>query len=185
MSCTPGCAGRLDVSPIVPIRWRSSRAGHVTGGGAGSDSVRPDAHVSFHLLSGCLLMMASDLAGMLRIQGPGLRRCHLATSACSPGRAHPGLRRERLRRDLARSVGVGREAPGGQLGGRRTGAGVLVQGATQGRRRVGAGLPEGWPYGSTHVRPAVWYVRLDIEKVTPTWPIGQARRTRHGPTRPW
>ena len=85
---------------------------------AGPDPSRPDEPERLHLLPGDGRRHGRRTWPARRHRPPGpalrrrpplqLRRLHLAGPP-------PGVRRQRLRRDPARSVGVGREAPGGQL----------------------------------------------------------------------
>ena len=92
----------------------------------------------FAFYRGGALIMAADL-GADPVFGPAgaavwgrapvqLRRVRLA-------RAEPRLRHQRLRRDGARALGVGREAAGGELRGRRTRERVLSGGAARGCAR--------------------------------------------------
>ena len=76
----------------------------------------------FTFYRGAAAIMAIDLANTprLRAAGPGLRRRPPVElrRVRRPG-PPPGLRRQRLRRDAARPLGMGRQAPRGELRGRR------------------------------------------------------------------
>ena len=100
----------------------------------------------FAFYRGGALIMAADLA---QTPNSGLRAqlcgdTHLSNFGVfgSPER-HAGVRHQRLRRDGARPVGVGREAAGGELRDRRTRERLLREGAAGGRARHGALLPRG------------------------------------------
>ena len=115
--------------------------GRVPGPRAGPHPLRPDAGLAVHLLP-----RGRSHHGLGPVhhppvgpERPGLRRCPPEQlRGVRLGRAEPGVRRQRLRRDPARTLGVGREAPGRQPGHRRPRPGVLRQGA--GRRGPGGGL---------------------------------------------
>ena len=83
--------GRMMVSPFTFFRGRRAADGRRPGGHAGIGPCR---------------------AGLRRRAPVELRRLRLPRTA-------PGLRHQRLRRDPARPVGVGRQAAGRQPGGRR------------------------------------------------------------------
>ena len=96
------------------------------------------------LASGMQLLCGGTVHPGLRAGGAGVRGCapvelrHLRL-----GRAAPGLRRQRLRRDAARAVGVGCQAAGGQPGSGRPRQRVRRQGPPCDRRRRGRQLPAG------------------------------------------
>ena len=100
----------------------------------------------FTYYRGAALPMASDLA-----THPGHRDDRAGVRGRAPvqlrplrlARAQAGLRRQRLRRDAARALGVGREAAGGQPGGGRAGERVQRQGPQEDRARLGRALPAG------------------------------------------
>ena len=144
-------------------------AGRDPGAGAGPDPLRPDARLAVHLLP----RRRPDHGGRpgRRPQsGITVQLCgdaHLSNFGVfgSPERqAH--LRHQRLRRDAARPVGVGREAAGGQLRGRRPRPRV---------RRRPTGARSSWPRsrrtGSRCARAAgmrtldAWYAHLDVDAV--------------------
>ena len=97
----------------------------------------------FTFYRGAALPMAADLAGR---PPPG---CGCSCAATPPVQfrrvrlagAQPGLRRQRLRRDPARAVRVGRQAAGGEPGRGRTGQRVHRQGRAQDRPGGGRTLP--------------------------------------------
>ena len=76
----------------------------------------------FAFFRGAAAIMAADLAGTpvsgMRAQLCGDATCPTSASSARPTQA--GLRHQRLRRDPARAVGVGRQAPGGERRGGRT-----------------------------------------------------------------
>ena len=114
------------------------QSGAVTGSGAGAGPAWADAGVGVHLLSGCC---AADGRGPGRHAGVG------AVGAAVRGRAPvqlrcvrlpgaaAGLRCQRLRRDPARPVRVGRQADGRELRGGRPGQRVPHQNPPQDRPR--------------------------------------------------
>ena len=100
----------------------------------------------FTYYRGAALPMASDLAttpelGAARADLRG--RTPLQLRSLRLARAPPLLRRQRLRRDRAGPMGVGREAPGGQSGDRRSRQRVPGEGAKEHRASGGALLPRG------------------------------------------
>ena len=113
-------------------------AGGDAGAGAGADPLRPDAGLPVRFLprrgadhgggSGAYAVVGSARAVVRRRAPVQLRRVRLA-------RAEPRLRHQRLRRDGAGAVGVGREAAGGELRDRRTRDRVLGEGTACGRAR--------------------------------------------------
>ena len=98
----------------------------------------------FTFYRGAALPMAADLAGTpasgLRVQLCGDAHLSNFGAFASPER-QPGLRRQRLRRDPARPVRVGRQAAGREPGRGRTGQRVPRQGRAQDRSRGGRTLP--------------------------------------------
>ena len=100
----------------------------------------------FTFYRGAALPMAADLATTPDVGAAGaavrgrapvqFRRVRLAGAAA-------GLRRQRLRRDPARPVRVGRQAAGREPGRGRAGQRVPRQGPPQDRPRGGRGLPHG------------------------------------------
>ena len=104
-----------------PVALLESQAA-VTGPRAGAHPLRPDAGLPLHLLpgSGADHGVRPGHDPALRPERPGLwRRPPEQLRGLRLGGAEPGLRRQRLRRDAARTLGVGREAPGGESGHRR------------------------------------------------------------------
>ena len=107
------------------------------GAGAGADPAWADAGVAVHVLPG---------GGAADGGRPGRHADVGAAGAAVRGRAPvelrgvrlagaaAGLRRQRLRRDAARPVRVGRQAAGGEPGGGRAGQRVPGQGPPQDRR---------------------------------------------------
>ena len=90
----------------------------------------------------------------VRTQRPGLRRRPPEQlRRVRLGRAQPGLRPQRLRRDPARTLGVGREAAGRQPGHRRSRPGVLRQGASRRGPGGGRGLPDRDGQAGHHAGP--------------------------------
>ena len=122
----------------------AARPGGVAGAGAGAGPARADAGVPVHLLPG---------RGAADGGGPGQHARLGAAGAAVRGRAPvqfrrvrlagtaAGLRRQRLRRDPARPVRVGRQAAGRQPGRGRTGQRVPRQGPPQDRPGGGRRLP--------------------------------------------
>ena len=98
----------------------------------------------FTFYRGAALPMAADLAGTpasgLRVQLCGDAHLSNFGAFASPER-RAGLRRQRLRRDPARPVRVGRQAAGREPGRGRTGQRVPRQGPPQDRPGGGRGLP--------------------------------------------
>ena len=92
----------------------------------------------FAFYRGGALIMAADLARTPRLGSPRpavRRRAPVELRRVRLARAEPRLRHQRLRRDLARALGVGREAAGGELRGRRARKRLLREGAAHGRAR--------------------------------------------------
>ena len=69
------------------------------------------------------------------------------------GRTAPDVRRQRLRRDAARPLGVGRQTAGGQPGGRRPGQRPPAQAASRDRRGRRLPLPAGHARVRQHDQP--------------------------------
>ncbi len=117
-------AARAALGPARPGQPAGGAVGR-PGAGAGPGPLRPDAGLAVHLLPrggpadgqrpGRHAGHRAGRAGLRRRPPVQLRHLRLA-------RAPPGLRRQRLRRDPARPVGVGRQAAGRQPGGRRAAA---------------------------------------------------------------
>ena len=126
-----------------PVSQLESQAA-VAGAGAAADPLRADGGLRLHLLPRCRPPHGprprrhpqdrpahADLRGRPPVQ---LRAVRL------PG-AEPGLRHQRLRRDPARAVGVGREAAGGQPGDRRARQRLPDEGAPGDRAERRGPLP--------------------------------------------
>ena len=118
--------------------------GEVAGAGAGAGPARADAGVPVHVLPG---RGAADGGGpgrhaRLRAAGAAVRgRAPVEFRRVRLAGAEPGLRRQRLRRDPARAVRVGRQAAGREPGRGRTGQRVPRQGPPQDRPGGGRRLP--------------------------------------------
>ena len=120
--------------------------GEVAGAGAGAGPARADAGVAVHVLPG---------GGAADGGRPGRHARLGAAGAAVRGRApvqfrrvrlagaEPGLRRQRLRRDAARPVRVGRQAAGREPGGGGPGQRVPRQGPPQDHPGGGRGVPHG------------------------------------------
>ena len=100
----------------------------------------------FTFYRGAALPMAADLATTpasgLQVQLCGDAHLSNFGAFASPER-QPGLRRQRLRRDPARPVRVGRQAAGREPGGGGPGQRVPRQGPPQDRPGGGGGVPDG------------------------------------------
>ena len=139
------CGVRPAAGPARPDR-PAGRAGQVARARAGAGPVRADDGVPVHLLPrggaadgqrpGHHAGVRAGRAGLRRRAPVQLRHLRL-------GRAPPGLRRQRFRRDPARPVGVGRQAAGREPGSGRARQRVSRQAAPRDRRRHGRPLPPG------------------------------------------
>ena len=108
------------------------------------DPVRADGRLRLHVLPrrrpahgerpGRHPADRADRPGLRRRAPVQLRRVRLAG-------AEPRLRHQRLRRDPARAVGVGRQAARGEPGDRRAGQRLLHEGAAGDRAGGGVGVP--------------------------------------------
>ena len=107
-------------------------AGRKSGAGAGPDPLRPNVGVAVHLLPRCRLLdgLRPGERATHRPVGTTVRRRASVQLRClrRPGPA-ARLQRQRLRRDVARPVRVGRQEVGGQLRRRRTRSWLRHQGA--------------------------------------------------------
>ena len=106
--------------PCQPAR----ASGHHPGAGAGPHPLRAHAGVPVHLLPGCSAHhgLRPGHHPSVRPEGPGLRGCPpVQLRPVRLARAGHDVRRQRLRRDPSRALGVGRQAPGRQRGHRRPG----------------------------------------------------------------
>ena len=145
-----GAAGRAGrVGPgLRPARSRRPARGAVgvAGAGAGADPLRADARVAVHVLPRRGLpdglgsrRRAEDGAG-----GAALRRCAPVELRRLRGRRPAAdLQHQRLRRDAARPVRVGRQAAGRQLRRRRPRSRLRRQAATRDQPSGGARVPRG------------------------------------------
>ena len=97
----PGPLGADDGLPVHLLPWRGP-----------ADGQRPGHHAR------------------IRAGRAGLRRCPLVQlRPVRLGRTAPDVRRQRLRRDAARALGMGRQTAGGQPGGRGPGQRIHGQGS--------------------------------------------------------
>ena len=141
-----GIACRVLAGPWAGSGRAAAGPGGVAGAGAGADPARADAGVPVHLLPG---RGAADGGGpgrhaRLRAAGAAVRRrAPVQFRRVRLAGAEPGLRRQRLRRDPARPVRVGRQAAGREPGGGRTGQRLSRQGPAQDRPGGGRRLPDG------------------------------------------
>ncbi len=122
----------------------------------------------FTFYRGAALIMASDLAATPRsgLHGPVLRRrppveLRRVRLAGAPARVRP----QRLRRDAARAVGVGRQAPRGEHADRRA---VNNGFPVKDQERIVLDTVAALPHGDGDASPGmknldVWYAHLDIE----------------------
>ena len=171
-----------------PVALLEEQAGH-PGPGAGSDPVRADARLPVHLLP------RRRLPDGLRPGGRAAHRPHrAAVRRRSPvqlrhlPRPGPptGLRPQRLRRDAARSLRVGREAAGRQLRGRRARPRLRRRAASAVNLAVAQSYRAGHA-GPGHDEEAGRLVRPprcgrdpgDAPRPGQGWP-GQALREEHG-----
>ena len=141
-----GVACRVPAGPVAGSGRAAAGPGAVAGAGAGAGAARADAGVGVHVL---------PRGGAADGGGPGQHARLGAAGAAVRGRAPvqlrrvrlagtaAGLRRQRLRRDPARPVRVGRQAAGREPGRGGTRQRVPRQGPPQDRPRGGRGLPHG------------------------------------------
>ena len=126
---------------------RAARAaGADAGAGVGADPLRADARVAVHVLPRCGADhgVRSRRDAARRRDRAALRRCpSLELRDLRDARAEHDVRRQRLRRDPSRSVGVGRQAPRRQPRGRRPRPRLLGQAARRGRPGRRRGVPDG------------------------------------------
>ena len=141
----------LRIASLVPIRF-------------GRMSASP-----FSFYRGAAIVMADDLAGT-PITGWLVQACgdaHLDNfGGFATDRAQPRLRRERLRRDAARPLGMGRQAPGGELSPWRPGPPGHRGGA---RRGAAASGSVSYRERMEQLRRChdldVWYARVDVDEL--------------------
>ena len=118
--------------------------GGVAGAGAGAGPARADAGVPVHLLPGRGAADGGGPGRHARLGAAGAavrRRAPVQFRGVRLAGAQPGLRRQRLRRDPARPVRVGRQAAGREPGGGRAGQRLSRQGPAQDRPGGGRRLP--------------------------------------------
>ena len=139
-----GIAWRVQPGPGAGSGRAAAGPGGVAGAGTGAGPARADAGVAVHVLPG---------RGAADGGGPGRDARLGAAGAAVRGRAPvefrrvrlagaaAGLRRQRLRRDPARAVRVGRQAAGREPGRGRAGQRVPRQGPPQDRAGGGRTLP--------------------------------------------
>ena len=123
--------------PARPAR-AAGGAGQGAGAGAGPGAVGPDDGLPVHLLPrrGAADGQRPGHHPGIRAGGAGVRgRAPVELRRLRLGRAAPGLRRQRLRRDAARPVGMGRQAAGRQHGGSGPRQRLRRQGPPCDRRR--------------------------------------------------
>ena len=139
----------------------------------GADPARADAGVALHLLSRCCRAdgRRSCRHAAHRAPDTALRRCApLELRGVRGSRPAADLRPQRLRRDAARPVRMGRQAAGGELRGRRT----------RPRRSTPARAARStWPSARSYREAMIefaemraldlWYARLDIEELATRW----------------
>ena len=115
--------------------------------------------------------MAADLAAdpANGVHRPVLRRCPpLELRSLRLAGATARLRHQRLRRDAARAVGVGRQAACGEHADLRAQQRLHGRGAGAGRPRDRRRLPHaGWREFAGMRNLEVWYTRFEIEKLMP------------------
>ena len=139
--------------------------------GARPDPLRADARLAVHLLPrrGADHGRRPGGDAALRVPGPVLRRrAPLELRPLRLARAAARLRHQRLRRDAARAVGVGRQAARGQHA-------DLLRGAAASRSRSRSAscsrpslrIAPGWPSSRGCATCEVWYTRFEIEKLLP------------------
>ena len=103
-------------------------------------------------------------------------------------RQAPGLQRQRLRRDAARPVRVGRQAAGGELRGRRAGSRLRRRAA---RRSINADRGARLPRGDARLRRDAQPRRsgtpaLDVDEIVERWPPqGEPRSRSSGSSTTW
>ena len=181
---------RVRAGPVAGSGRAAAGAGQEPGAGAGADPARADAGVAVHVLPG---RGAAD--GGRPGRHADLGAAGAAVRGCAPVQfrrvrlagAAAGLRRQRLRRDAARAVRVGRQAAGGEPGRGRAGQRVPGQGPPQDRPRGGRGLPDGDARRSRSSRCwTVWYAHLDIETDHRPVPVADQGEEGQGqPRRCW
>ena len=124
----PGQPGRLRAGPRPTRPGQPAREpGQDAGARARAHPLRAHARLALHLLprGGADHGVGPVDHAPVGADGPGVRRrAPLQLRHLRLARAQPGVRLQRLRRDVARPVGMGREAAGGQLRRSRRASGV-------------------------------------------------------------
>ncbi len=170
-----GCRGRVmgawepAAEPAGPDR-AAGGAGGEPGPRARSDPPRPDARFAVHVLSRRRADhgVRSGRHPAIRDRRPALRRrAPLELRRVRLARAADDVRHQRLRRDAPRTVGVGRQAPGGELRGRGSRARVLRGRPARGRRsRRVERLPAGHAPTPRAMRTLdAWYAHMEVEQM--------------------
>ena len=142
-----GCAWRV-VGAVGPSRCGGAAggAGRLTRAGAGADPLRTDAGIAVYVLPRCGVPDGGGSHALAedRPRRAAVRGCAFVKLRCVR-RARPtaGVRRQRLRRDAARTVRVGSQAAGRELCGRRPRPGVPERAAPSGESGGDARLPRG------------------------------------------
>ncbi len=147
-----GASGRASVRsrPVAAVAGPSRpggaarTAGPDTGAGTRPDPVRPDARVAVHVLPGRGVHHGRRPGRHASVRRHGAavrRRPSVQLRPVRHPRATDAVRHQRLRRDVARSVGVGRQAARGQLRGDGPRPRVHPRGSTRHRHGRHAGVP--------------------------------------------
>ena len=153
----PGQPGRLRAGPRPTRPGQPAREpGQDAGTRARAHPLRAHARLAFHLLpwGGADHGVGPVDHAPVGADGPGVRRrAPVQLRHLRLARAQPGVRLQRLRRDVARPVGMGREAAGGQRRRRGARAGFLQDRARRGGIEPGPGLPPGHAADGRHDQP--------------------------------
>ena len=137
----------------------------------------------FTFFRGAAYLMAADLAGDAAHRAARAavrRRAPVELRRLRGARPAARVRHQRLRRDAARPVRVGRQAARGELRGRRPRPRLRRRSsAATINLAVGAGLPRGDAATSPAMRTLdLWYARLDVEELVATLGAELERRSR-------
>ncbi len=143
------CRSRRDRPGATPRPRRSAgNPSRVKDSAAGADQVRPDAGHPVHLLPRCSPADGgrSRRDAALGLDGAAVRGCAPEQLRRVRDTGTPAdLRHQRLRRDLSRTVRVGRQAAGGQRRGGRAGRRLPAEEGKGGSARGRGRLPDGDP----------------------------------------
>ena len=144
---TPRGSRRLvaGAGPARSDRGARGPGGHA-GAGAGPDPLRADARLPVHVLprrGGRDGGGSGGDSGFGHCRAGVRRRPHLELRGVRRSGPQARLRSERLRRDAARTVGVGRQADGGQRRDRRPRRRAAGRAPASARDRLRAGVPRG------------------------------------------